>query len=90
VYKVNDNNRRIRILSQRHGSADPDPDLHQNVMDQQLHCFKLIKNVRVLVSAKLIHMRLTQSCIKGGGGWALSQPAPYKCSIFGTCSADLT
>ncbi len=31
--KVNDENRRIRIISQRHGSADPDPDPHQNVMD---------------------------------------------------------
>jgi hypothetical protein len=27
-----------RSISQRHGSADPDP--HQNVMDPQ-HCFKL-------------------------------------------------
>jgi hypothetical protein len=25
-------------ISQRHGSADPDPDPHQNVMDPQ-HCF---------------------------------------------------
>jgi hypothetical protein len=29
-------------ISQRHGSADPDP--HQNVMDPQ-HCAKLIKRV---------------------------------------------
>jgi hypothetical protein len=82
-------------ISQSHGSADPDPDpnQHQNVMDPQLHCIKKkIKNVLlVLVSAMLIHMRLTRSCIKGGrGGGALSQPTPYKCSIFGTCSADLT
>jgi hypothetical protein len=26
-------------ISQRHGSADPDPDSHQNVMDPQ-HCLK--------------------------------------------------
>jgi hypothetical protein len=25
-------------ISQRHGSADPDPDPHQNVMDPQ-HCY---------------------------------------------------
>jgi hypothetical protein len=35
LLKVNDENRRIRIrISQRHGSADPDP--HQNVMDPML------------------------------------------------------
>ncbi len=28
-------------ISQRHGSADPDPDSHQNVMDPQ-HCFLII------------------------------------------------
>jgi hypothetical protein len=27
-------------ISQRHGSADPDPDPHQNVMDPE-HCFKV-------------------------------------------------
>jgi hypothetical protein len=32
ILKVNDENNRI---SQRHGSADPDPDPHQNVMDTQ-------------------------------------------------------
>jgi hypothetical protein len=26
-------------IIQRHGSADPDPDLHQNVMDPQ-HCWE--------------------------------------------------
>jgi hypothetical protein len=26
-----------RSISQRHGSADPDPDSHQNVMDPE-HC----------------------------------------------------
>ncbi len=39
VLKVNDENSRIRIgsesISQRHGSADPDP--HQNVVDPE-HC----------------------------------------------------
>ncbi len=37
--KVNDENSRIRIgsesISQRHGSADPDPDPHQNVIDPE-------------------------------------------------------
>jgi hypothetical protein len=28
-------------ISQRHGSADSDPDPHQNVMDPQ-HCYKHI------------------------------------------------
>jgi hypothetical protein len=28
-------------INQRHGSADPDPDPHQNVMDPE-HCFKMI------------------------------------------------
>jgi hypothetical protein len=39
ILKVNDENRRIRIRirSQRHGSADPDP--RQNGMDPQ-HLFK--------------------------------------------------
>jgi hypothetical protein len=39
VLNVNDENSRIRIrirqsgfISQRHGSVDPDPDLHQNAM----------------------------------------------------------
>ncbi len=32
--KVNDENSRIRIR-QRHGSADPDLDSHQNVMDHK-------------------------------------------------------
>ncbi len=27
-------------ISQKHGSADPDPDPHQNVMDPE-HCFLL-------------------------------------------------
>jgi hypothetical protein len=31
ILKVNDEKRSIR----RHGSADPDPDPHQNVMDPQ-------------------------------------------------------
>jgi hypothetical protein len=39
--KVNDENSRIRIrtgsINQRHGSVDPDPDPHQNVMDPE-HC----------------------------------------------------
>ncbi len=41
LFKVNEENSRIRItsgsgsISQRHGSVDPDPDLHQNVMDPQ-------------------------------------------------------
>jgi hypothetical protein len=30
-------------FSQRHGSADPDPDLHQNVMDPQ-HWLELCNN----------------------------------------------
>ncbi len=34
ILKVSDENRRIRI---RFGSADKDPDLHQNVMDPE-HC----------------------------------------------------
>jgi hypothetical protein len=42
VLKVSDENDRIQIripgsISQRHGSADPNPDSHQNVMDPQ-HC----------------------------------------------------
>jgi hypothetical protein len=28
----------VRSISQRYGSGDPDPDLHQNVTDPQ-HCF---------------------------------------------------
>jgi hypothetical protein len=28
-------------ISQRHGSADPDPDPHQNVMDPQ-HCLQVV------------------------------------------------
>jgi hypothetical protein len=31
-------------ISHRHGSADSDPDLHQNVMDPQ-HCFKGFQRV---------------------------------------------
>jgi hypothetical protein len=30
-------------ISQRHGSADPDPDPHQNVMDPR-HCGKVCKS----------------------------------------------
>jgi hypothetical protein len=46
LLKVNDENRRIRIRirfrihSQRHGSADLDPDPHQNVMDLVSRIFK--------------------------------------------------
>jgi hypothetical protein len=43
ILKVNDENRMIRIRpdpNKRHGSADPDPDPHQNVMDPQ-HCLVL-------------------------------------------------
>ncbi len=51
--KVYDENRRIwiqiRIFSQRHGSADPDPDPHQNVLDTQ-HCLNLCLLHFVLVS----------------------------------------
>jgi hypothetical protein len=43
---VNDENSRIRIHSQRHGSANPDPDPHQNVRDPE-HCFKVIQVVVV-------------------------------------------
>jgi hypothetical protein len=32
-------------ISQRHGSADPNPDLHQNVMDQE-HWKKAYKKHR--------------------------------------------
>ncbi len=42
ILKVTDENNRIRIpgsLSQRYGSADPDP--YQNVMDPQ-HCRKVV------------------------------------------------
>jgi hypothetical protein len=41
ILKVNDENSRIRIQDPdpvvRHGSADPDPDPPQNIMDAQ-HC----------------------------------------------------
>ncbi len=33
-------------ISQRHGSADPDPDPHQNVMDPQ-HCLKEYKALKI-------------------------------------------
>jgi hypothetical protein len=41
ILKVNDENSGSESgsISQRHGSADPEPDPHQNVMDQQ-HCKK--------------------------------------------------
>ncbi len=39
ILKVTDENSRIRILSQRYGSADPDP--YQNVTDPQ-HCFQVL------------------------------------------------
>jgi hypothetical protein len=41
VLKVNDENRieGSGSISQRHGSADPDPDPHQNVMHTE-HCCK--------------------------------------------------
>ncbi len=35
ILNVNDENSRIGSNSQRHGSADPDPDPHQNVMDPE-------------------------------------------------------
>jgi hypothetical protein len=35
--KVNDENSRIGSISQRHGSEDPDPDPHQNVLYPE-HC----------------------------------------------------
>ncbi len=34
-------------ISQRHGSADPDPDPHQNVMDPQ-NCFQICQTMAVL------------------------------------------
>jgi hypothetical protein len=36
-------------ISQRHGSADPDPDPHQNVMDPQ-HCYKCLQDGHLQVS----------------------------------------
>jgi hypothetical protein len=35
ILKVNDKRAGSGSISQRHGSADPDPDPHQNVMDPQ-------------------------------------------------------
>jgi hypothetical protein len=46
ILKVNDENSRIR--SQRHESADPDPDPPQNVMDPQ-HCFHAIRPVTFML-----------------------------------------
>jgi hypothetical protein len=42
-------------ISQRHGSADPDPDLTQNVLDPQ-HCWK--------VKEELAGLYLTQESLK--------------------------
>ncbi len=33
-------------ISQRHGSADPDPNPHQNVMDPE-HCFQAPREFKV-------------------------------------------
>jgi hypothetical protein len=40
-----------RSISQRHGSADPDPDPHQNVMDPE-HCLNLKVNKTRPVSSE--------------------------------------
>ncbi len=44
-------------ISQRHGSADPDPDSHQNVMDSQ-HC--LLHNSADVVKADFMQHGIRQ------------------------------
>jgi hypothetical protein len=42
-------------ISQRHGSADPDPDPHQNVMDPQ-HCY--LQRIIELFTPTICHQAL--------------------------------
>jgi hypothetical protein len=41
-------------ISQRHGSADPDPDPHQNVMDPQ-HCLQATSSQRIQENSRQIN-----------------------------------
>jgi hypothetical protein len=45
-------------ISQRHGSADPDPDPHQNVMDPQ-HCLQAASSQRIQENSRQINDLLT-------------------------------
>jgi hypothetical protein len=63
ILKVNDEN------SQRHGSAGPDPDPHQNVIDPK-HCLFHISEIAVLVALDQFTKR---SSSLGRPSWDLLQ-----------------
>jgi hypothetical protein len=53
-------------ISQRHGSADPDPDPHQNVMDPQ-HC-SVVSSPRVNAHSVAVPGSIVASFDKMGSG----------------------
>ncbi len=61
-------------ISQRHGSADPDPDPHQNVMDPQ-HWFKLLNFFLLVQRTTLEQFRapIFHDNVCDKNGWSLGK-----------------